>query len=29
MSGSPDGHWLVWALEERLGSDLMMIDNFR
>jgi Tol biopolymer transport system component len=29
LSGSPDGRWLVWSLEERLGSDLMAIDNFR
>jgi Tol biopolymer transport system component len=29
MTGSPDGRWLVWSLEERLGSDLMLIDDFR
>jgi Tol biopolymer transport system component len=29
LAGSPDGRWLVWSLEERLGSDLMLIENFR
>ena len=29
LTGTPDGRWLAWSLEEFLGSDLMLIDNFQ
>ena len=29
LTVSPDGRWLVYSQVEQLGSDLMLVDNFR